>query len=376
MKKVLLTGLGDKLGGTESFLRVLITALSQEYDFSILAATSGDYAMKSFLSDRKISVYQLGNIFGLKNVLRRGAVLDAFFSEHHFDIVHINATTLNATYIAKAATRSGARVIFQIHNAQPSGYSALARLLTQVNKPAQRWYLGHQGLTLLSVSDDAAVQVFGHRLTERSVKVVANGIDTSALRFDLDTRQSVRAELGLSERARVALVVARLMPIKNIKRTIELFAQVFDEQLDALVIVGQGPELDQLRTYAHTYAPHVTQRVFFMGQRTDVRRFYSAADLYISTSVAEGLSISVIEAEAAGLPVLASTGVPKMTNVTQRVQFLSLSASDEVWTDQIKTFNLALNPAQRYKDNEIVAASRFSMNFFADEFRRIYNNPN
>lgn len=372
MKKILLTGLGDRLGGTESFLRVLIQGLRDDYDFSILAATTKPYALKAFLDRNNVSVYQLDNIFGLKHVLTRQKTLEAFFTAHHFDIVHVNANTLNATYIARAAEKSGAKVVFQIHNAQASGYSRLARILTVLNRPRQRAYLSKSSSTLLSVSQDAALSVYGEKLSTQRAKVVVNGVDTKFLRFSDENRKQLRRELNISQGSKVAMMVARLMPIKNIPRALDLFKEA--SQLDDFVIVGDGPERANLEAYAVQLGAETSNRVHFLGERTDTPALFSAADVLFSTSIAEGLSISVIEAEASGLPVLASTGVPAITNITGHVTFTPLSSSNQEWLKALGKIDLNLNLEKRLLDNKMVEESEFSMSSFIATMRAVYEN--
>lgn len=374
MKRILLTGLGDKLGGTESFLKVLVDGLSKEYQFSILAATNAPYVMQDFFESRQIEVHQLEGIFGIKSVFQRGRILDSFFSEHQFDIVHINANTINAVYIAKAATRAGCRVIFQIHNAQPSGYPWYARILTELNKHIQRQYLHHHHIELISVSQDAAIRVFGKKLIS-SVQIIENGIDTDRYLFNSEKRSEIRNALKLGKDDKVAVVVARLMPIKNISRAIELFGQTGGQLLDNLIIVGTGPELESLCTQAKQLPDDLSRHVIFTGQKSNPSDYLSAADVFLATSIAEGLSISVIEAQASGLPVLASTGIPEITNVTGRVVYTDLDESNSVWLNKLSKFSLSGGADlfnQRIADNQKVASSEFSKRQFLTHFRDCY----
>lgn len=375
MKKVLLTGLGDKLGGTESFIRVLVEGLAEEYDFSVLAATNQQYAMADFFRARHVSVYQLHGIFGLKSTLSRGKILEKFFQEHHFDVVHVNANTINAAYIARAAVDAGIKVIFQIHNATPSGYSGLARILTRLNTPYQRRFLQRAGVPLVAVSQEAAVQVFGSKLIHRC-QIIENGINTVRFRYDFCRRKAVRNELNIDLDARVAVTISRLMPIKNIDRAIRIFTGAFGEQLDYLVIVGEGPEQAHLKDVASEYPSAIKNRILFVGQQDNPEDYLMASDVFFALSTAEGLSISVIEAEAAGLPVLASTGVPAITNITNRVQYVPLTAKDEVWLNHLTPLmpsTAFANDSLRLADNDTVRASRFSEQTFLKRFRDLYH---
>lgn len=375
MKKILLTGLGDKLGGTESFLRVLVDGLGGEYEFSVLAATNRQFAMADFLASHHVPVYQLHGIFGLKSALRRGKVLDRFFANHSFDLVHVNANTINAAYIARAAVRAGIHVVFQIHNAAPSGYSALAQLLTKLNTPRQRYFLRRQNVTLIAVSDEAATRVFGSRLKSKA-RVIENGIETARFKFEPTRRELIRNKLSIRGDARLGISISRLMPIKNIDRTIKIFSKAYGAQLDNLVIVGEGPEQGHLEAVVKELPRTIQKNIIFAGQQSHPEDYLAAGDVFFALSTAEGLSISVIEAEASGLPVIASTGIPPITNVTGRVRYVPLSAPEKTWLSELSTVMLPTEMdyrSQRLADNQSVKASPFSDEAFLERFRMLYH---
>ena len=135
------------------------------------------------------------------------------------------------------------------------------------------------------------------------VSIISNGIDTE--RYRPDRRGPLRADLGLNAEALVFGVVARLVPGKNIALLIESFHAVAAEFRSAyLVIAGDGPERAALEGRARALG--VADRVRFLGLVADTAGFYRELDIFVLPSLAEGTSISILEAMASGAAVIAT----------------------------------------------------------------------
>ncbi len=147
---------------------------------------------------------------------------------------------------------------------------------------------------------DLLVERFG--VTAR-IKVIPNGIDLKP--FQQPTTSRTRAELGLPEQAKVAIFVGRIAWEKNLFFLLQAFASIHSQVPDLyLLLVGGGPETKQLQELAHQLG--VADRVIFVGQvpYEDVPGYLKMADAFVTASVTEVHPLSVIEAVAAGLPVV------------------------------------------------------------------------
>jgi glycosyltransferase involved in cell wall biosynthesis len=121
----------------------------------------------------------------------------------------------------------------------------------------------------------------------------------------LPDRVSARAALGLGT-APAVLALGRLDANKNHRLLIAAWASMPADAL--LLIAGDGPERTALA--AQAAAAGVADRVRLLGRREDVPALLAAADAVAHPSLAEGFGFSVLEAQAAGLPLVVSTGVP------------------------------------------------------------------
>jgi glycosyltransferase involved in cell wall biosynthesis len=121
----------------------------------------------------------------------------------------------------------------------------------------------------------------------------------------------VRAQLGIADNAWVVGSVGRLAPEKNQGLLIDAMGPMLDPRRH-LVIVGDGPERQHLAERARaTWRPEL---VHFTGPRQDIEQLLSAFDVFALTSASEGLPLVLLEAMAAGLPVVSTAvgGVPDL----------------------------------------------------------------
>lgn len=158
------------------------------------------------------------------------------------------------------------------------------------------------GLTVrphvVAVSDRVA-QTVRRIMPSCKVEVIRNAVDTD--RFQPGDRQSARAALGLPADARIIGVAGRLEHVKGQDTLITAMAEVPQA---LLVVVGQGSLADAYSAQAASLG--LCDRVIFLGQRDDMPDVYPAFDLVCLPSRNEGLPLSIIEAQACGLPVVAT----------------------------------------------------------------------
>ena len=166
-------------------------------------------------------------------------------------------------------------------------------------------------------------------IPEKRVAVIYNGIDLSVFSNRGHDRGAIRRELGAGADDLVILQVARLDYLKDHATAIAALAEVVRGRKNVrLFLAGEGPEQERI-------AECIRQRdlgshVRLLGLRTDISRLLSAADIFLLTSISEGIPLTVIEAMAAGLPVVATNvGGVAETALDRRTSFLA-PAGDHV----------------------------------------------
>lgn len=140
-------------------------------------------------------------------------------------------------------------------------------------------------------------------------QVILNGVDTA--RFTPRNQAAARQALGIPTEAYVIGVAARLEQVKGVDVAISALAGMRRRAL--LAIAGTGSQAEALRALAVERG--VADRVLFLGHVDDMACFYAAMDAVCLSSRAEGLPLSLLEAQASGVPVVASSvgGVPAAT---------------------------------------------------------------
>jgi glycosyltransferase involved in cell wall biosynthesis len=201
--------------------------------------------------------------------------------------------------------------------------------------------------------------------------VVHNGIDLPV--YPADARENVRRELGLAPQTHVCGFIGRLASQKRVMDLIWAFELIRVMHGDvAFVIVGDGPDRGKLEYFVRSL--EVGPRVKFLGHREDATRLLPALDVFWLASDFEGLSNSVMEAMAAGLPVVASDIPPNRELVVDGETGYLAPVGDRVAFAQLAE-RILLNPplAQQIgaAGRERIAA-RFSVGKMVDAYARLY----
>lgn len=160
---------------------------------------------------------------------------------------------------------------------------------------------------VIAVSRTHAHHLCAHEGIERErIAVIENGIDLSAWPMvGADSRRAARAALGLEESARVVLMVAGMRPEKGHDQLLEAVARAKDAGRTLRVLLaGDGEGREALEALALSLG--IRGDVEFLGVRRDVARLLHASDVVVLPSVVEALPLALLEAMAAGTPVVAS----------------------------------------------------------------------
>jgi glycosyltransferase involved in cell wall biosynthesis len=227
--------------------------------------------------------------------------LAGIFRRRRPQIVHSHMT--HAVLAARLA-RVGARVpvvIGTLHGLHMYNVSGGGHRLRELMHRAT------DGLSdLTTVVCDAALEYYRETKAApaRKIRLVVNGVDCQRFRPDPALRAAVRADLQLGGEF-VWLSVARLDPVKDHNTLLRAFALVAKAQTGSvLLVVGGGGLLKELETLADELG--VGAQVRFLGSRRDVAELWNAADAGVLTLRFEALPLTLLEAGASGLPVVAT----------------------------------------------------------------------
>ena len=140
----------------------------------------------------------------------------------------------------------------------------------------------------------------------RRMDVIHNGVDTRIFRPDAAERDRVRRELGIPANEFCIGSVGNLTPVKDYPTLLAALLELARVRQDwRMLVVGEGAELPRLEAFVREHA-QLQQRVSFLGLSNRVPALLNAMDVYVVSSVIEGICNSLLEAMATGLPVMAT----------------------------------------------------------------------
>ena len=222
----------------------------------------------------------------------------SFLRHERFDLIHAYLTYSNII-ASLAGQLVGVPVIGSLRNAghDPNDYSQKRDLLNTI---ALRYACTRV------LANGFAVAEFGRKsLGDLQIDIIPNAVELVPPLLD-HHRRSLRTELIGDADQLLILTVGRLESRKGFPELIKAFADLSMEYpTSVLVIAGGGYLKNELQLLINDL--NVQHRVFLLGFRSDVSRLLAVADIYVNSSNAEGMAVSILEAMSAGLPVVATS---------------------------------------------------------------------
>ena len=162
-------------------------------------------------------------------------------------------------------------------------------------------------------------------------RVINNAIDCADYSFNSDMRERVRQQMALQDKPVIGHIGRTDIPQKNHLFLLSVFAEIVKKRTHAeLLLMGAEPT-EELTAFCEKNG--IADNVRFLGLRKDIKELLQACDVFLFPSTREGLPVSVIEAQAAGLPVLMSDTVTDECIVTDLVHTKSLNDSPSDWAE-------------------------------------------
>ncbi len=195
--------------------------------------------------------------------------------------------------------RPACRVLFTEHGREYPDWRRAKRVW------ANKWLLRRDDRVTAVGQYVADLLVANEGIASPRIEVILNGIDPNSFSQPKRDRAAVRQALAITDDQPMVIQVARFHPVKDHATGLRAFAQTAHDMPDArLVYVGDGPQRGAMERLAEDLG--VEDRVRFVGVRTDVADLLHAADVFMLSSLSEGISVTLLEAMAAKLPIVAT----------------------------------------------------------------------
>ena len=353
MKKVLVFGITDNPGGIES----VIMNYYRHFDKKSISL--------DFLCNTEIVAYEEeikslgGNIYKIcarsKNYKKYKKDMNSFFKRNadKYDSIWVNVCSLaNIDYLKYAKKYGIKKRIIHCHNSQ--NMDSFARgILHRINRIMIKKY----ATDFWSCSTEASQWFYNQKIiNSKKYLLVNNAIDIKKFEYNPRIRDMIRKELKVEDKV-VFGNVGRLHFQKNQEFALQIFAKYTKTNPNSVfLLIGEGEDKDKLKELVKELK--IRDKVKFLGIRKDINKLLQGMDVFLFPSKFEGLSLSLIEAQASGLLIFTSNTVSKESKMSNYIYFLDLNANIDTWVNKI-TKKIDNEKRKNRKDN---ISSSFDIN--------------
>lgn len=314
------------IGGSQTMIMNIYRNIDRrkiQFDFIV------DHPEQLYFADE---IYKMGGkiyfmpTFKFVNFLKVKKMWRDFFNNHkEYKILHSHVRSYAFLYLP-IAKKCGLKTIIHSHSTS-NGKGILAGIKNILQYP-----LRYQANYFFGCSQKAGLWLFGKKIVRGSKYYrIPNAIDLEKYKFRGDIREKYKFNLDLGN-GRIFIHVGRLHPAKNHFFLLDIFAEwVKKYPEDVLLIVGEG----ELRTKIEKKINELKleESIKMLGSRDDIPFLLQVADCFLFPSKWEGLPVTVIEAQAAGLPCIISTEVTDEVCITPLIIKIPINNGIQCWIE-------------------------------------------
>ena len=362
--KILIVNENLQLGGAQNLSVELANALCERDGLRVyFAAADGPLRGRlnpkilysSFPAYRPLSVPAI--IAGLKRIV----------SKIKPDLIHHHGGTIFAlTILALRKSKIKPANIFSHHSQN------FTRLPSSLSVFLLNRYSDH----VVALSRHKYDQLIGFGVQKDKTSIIPNFVDFSHVRerIDMADKAAVRKELGIPDDARVVTMVGRLFPRKGFDSFVDILSLCSGTLGGRLfgLIIGDGPLRDEIKKRAAKHGDIVN--ILFLGYQDDIYKYLSLSDVFLFPSEYEILPMALIEASAAGVPIVCSN-IPGNRDIVTDAHngFLVSGFSPERYCKRVGEIINDKNLALSISENGIkLAARRFDKEIVIGKIESLY----
>ena len=336
MKKICILQNGMYFGGTDVFVLNLVRGLIRDgYEVLVILSLDEDKVTPKErelleLGARIVKTSALEEVKSKINHLRK---LYRILKEEKPDVFQTNIDLFNGpnllvSWLAKVPIRE-----CHSHNSQQDRELSQGRTFAiRIYQRIMRWMCWKFSNRRCGCSNDAMNFLFGNKWkNEKHSRIIHNGIVLLKFQPQKNILEK-RKELDLKKRYNIC-TVGRISYQKNPLFIVDVLNELFKIRNDCdFLWIGSGDLESQVHERISKYG--ISDRIHFLGNRDDVFAILPSMDVFFLPSNFEGLGIVLIEAQAAGLPCVASNVVPKEANCGS-IMYISLDEQVAVWAKKL-----------------------------------------
>ena len=339
----LTTGMGD--GGAETLVKDYALLLDkQRFQITIVTinpvdTTSANYKRLSDAGIQIVPIYRRkadfkwwiaqklwNRCFHKRYVARK---LLKIIKEKDAQVLHCHLEVLYA--VASVSKRLKIKKLLFTCHSQPSKIFKPSRWENE--EKSARILIKNNNLQMIALHDDMRREL-NKRFGVENTIVIHNGIDFDKFRSVLENKNEIRQDIGINREAFVIGHVGRFSEAKNHGFLVDVFAEVFKRRTDShLLMIGAGEKEEEVKGRLNSLGLEGYYTI--LSHRTDIPRLLKAMDVFVFPSLYEGLPVSIVEAQVAGLRTIASDVITKECFFSGDAVPLSIEMSPSKWADTI-----------------------------------------
>lgn len=348
MIKVLQFVEGLSQGGIESFITNVVHNANKDKiacDFLVLKTAKAaklEYVYENQILNEGSRIYYLIDYDTSKyNTVKKGRIyIDALKKwlnkyGNQYDVVHIHASHLVNFYpIISEIEKYGIKRIF-LHSHSSDNQSFKINLFHRFFRICLDF---NQNVNRLACGVQAGRWMYGGKKFE----IITNGIEIEKFVYSIENRKCIRKQLDIPLEAKVIGHVGAFREEKNHFYLINIFMKYHESHPDSyLLLIGEGKLKKDVMAKVEILG--IKDSVLFLGNRTDVNEILSALDCLLLPSFFEGVSVSAIEAQANGVPMIISDKVSPETILCNKVSVCPIEETEYVYEQWCKTMEESVN---------------------------------
>ena len=342
-------------GGIQSLVIEIVKNINKEkvqIDF-LLLDDGKEYELENTLKDLGCKIYKLNGIWinTPLDFFKYKKALDNFFKEHNdYDVVHMHSSSKNYMVLKKAKKYGIPVRIAHSHNIDFQTKNQIKKIVGNIFKI----YLKKYSIDYFACSKIAGEWLFGEKIVNSDkFHVIHNAINYDKFKFNEEKRNTIRKELNIKDDELVIGHVGRFSEQKNHEFLIDIFNEIYKKRKNSkLLLIGKGEKENLIKEKVKNL--NLESRVIFLGFKENVSNYYNSMDLFLLPSKFEGLPVTLVEAQANGLPIFTSKRVvTEEAKLCDNLYFIELSKNAEEWAKEILEKDMSrLNTFQDFKNNK------------------------
>lgn len=330
MYNVLVFGMTENPGGIETVIMDYYRELQdKKIHFDFLCNTKKEIAYEKDIKKTNSKIYKI--TARSENFYKYHRELLSFFKKYasKYDCIWVNVNNLvNIDYLIMAKKFGIKKRIIHSHNVQMMEKGIKATIKKKVHFFNKRRIENYA--TNFWACSTAAAEWFYPTPILKNVQIIKNAIYTKKYAFNVQKKEKIRQKYNL-ENSLIIGNVGRLQLQKNQKFCIKIIKELIKTKPKVnMVFVGDGPDKTKLNNLVNKY--RLSSNVRFVGIQKDIDSWLSSFDVFLFPSLFEGLPLALLEAQANGLPVIASKdAIASDVKINQNMDFVYLNDDISCW---------------------------------------------